>query len=64
MNKLFRFSEIVYWIIVALCVIEVYLKWEANPQRAKLFLVFGIVSAFMALFRRRWRKRFQNRDLE
>lgn len=61
MNSVIKFSEIIYWIIVVICVYEGYNNWESNPSRAYIFIGFGILSMFMALFRRHWRKRFEKR---
>ncbi|MDG2371034.1 MAG: hypothetical protein P8L83_00255 [Flavobacteriaceae bacterium] len=53
-------SEILYWIIAAISVFQVFQNWTFNRQKSYLFLVFGVVSIFMALFRRHFRKKYYN----
>jgi hypothetical protein len=36
--------------------------WETNPSRAYLFIGFAVLSVFMALFRRHYRKKFNQRN--
>jgi len=53
-------SEILYWIIAAISVFKVIQNWTFSRQKAYLFIVFGVVSVFMALFRRHFRNKHYN----
>ena len=57
-----RISEILYWVIAVISFYESYTRWEINRDRALLFIGFSLVSVFMALFRRHYRKKFYNRS--
>ena len=57
-----RISEILYWVIAVISSYESYTRWEINRDRALLFIGFSLVSVFMALFRRYYRKKFYNRS--
>lgn len=60
--KFFRIFEVVYLIIGVISIVEVVSKWNTDRQRSYLFLLFAVVSFFMFFFRRRYRKKFQNRQ--
>lgn len=62
MMKYFRIFEIVYLIIAVLASIETYREWNTNRQSAYIFLFFAVLSLFMFLFRRHYRKKFQSRQ--
>jgi len=53
-------SEALYWIIATISVFQVIQNWTFNRQKAYLFIVFGVVSIFMALFRRHFRNKYFN----
>ncbi|MDA7797672.1 hypothetical protein N9H57_01070 [Flavobacteriaceae bacterium] len=57
-----RISEILYWVIAVISSYEAYARWETNNERALLFVGFSVVSVFMALFRRYYRKKFDKRS--
>lgn len=59
--KYLRIFEIVYLAITVLASIETYREWNNNREKAYIFLFFAIVSLFMFIFRRHYRKRFQSR---
>ncbi len=58
----FIVSEIIYWGIAIISIISVIQHWNFNRQKAYIFIVFGIVSIFMAMFRRYFRKKYSNRN--
>jgi uncharacterized membrane protein len=60
--KNYRISEILYWVIAVISIYESIGLWESNPPRAFLFIGFAVVSVFMALFRRHYRKKFNQRN--
>jgi len=57
----YRISEIIYWVISVLSVYQSIVQWNSDPQKAIIFLGFAALSIFMALFRRHYRKKFENR---
>lgn len=59
--KNFLISEIIYWVIAIISIFSVIENWTINPDRAYIFLGFSILSIFMALFRRHFRKKYSNR---
>ncbi len=58
----FIISEIIYWGIAIISIISVIQHWSFNRQKAYIFILFAIVSIFMAMFRRYFRKKYSNRD--
>jgi len=60
--KNYQISEILYWIIAVISIYETIGLWEINPSRAYLFIGFSLISVFMALFRRHYRKKFNQRN--
>ncbi len=58
----FIISEIIYWVIAIISIISVFQHWSLNRQKAYIFVFFGILSVFMALFRRYFRKKYSNKD--
>jgi len=60
--KNYRISEVLYWVIAVISVNETIGLWETNPSRAYLFIGFAVLSVFMALFRRHYRKKFNQRN--
>jgi len=58
----FIISEIIYWIISIISIISVFQHWNLNRQKAYIFILFAILSMFMAIFRRYFRKKYSNRN--
>lgn len=56
------FSEILYWLIAAISIYETFSRWNIDRQKAYLFIGFAALSIFMALFRRHYRKKFNQRS--
>ncbi len=59
--KNFLISEIIYWVIAVISLFSVIENWSININRAFIFLGFCILSVFMALFRRHFRKKYSNK---
>ena len=51
-------SEILYWVIFSISLLQVIQNWTFNRNKSYIFIFFGIVSVFMALFRRYFRKKY------
>jgi len=63
MNKqVFKIFEYAYLVMFILSVFMIISSWEADRSKANLFMIFAVVSLFMYLFRRRFRKKMEKRD--
>lgn len=60
--KHYIISEILYWVIAVISIFSVFENLGVNNNRAYLFLGFSILSVFMALFRRHFRKKYSNKN--
>ena len=63
MNKqVFKIFEYAYLVMFILSVFMIISSWETDRSKANLFMIFAVVSMFMFLFRRRFRKKMEKRD--
>lgn len=62
MTKYFKFFEIAYLIIAIFFVVETFLTWNVQREKAYLYLIFSLLAVFMYFFRRKYRKKFENQD--
>lgn len=63
MNKIWKIFEYGYLIIAIVFIIETVIHFtEGVNDKAYLFLGFSILAIFMYFFRKRYRKRFENRN--
>tara|TARA_B100001029_G_C15062615_1_gene459897 strand:+ start:3161 stop:3352 length:192 start_codon:yes stop_codon:yes gene_type:complete len=60
--KSYKISEILYWIIALIASYESFSQWGINRKKTYIFIGFALLSIFMALFRRHFRKKFKNRQ--
>jgi positive regulator of sigma E activity len=60
MTKYFKFFEIAYLVIAIVFIVETFLKWNTDRNKAYIFLVFAVLAVFMYFFRKKYRKRFEN----
>ena len=60
--KHYIISEIIYWVIALISIFSFVENWGINNSKAYLFLGFSILSVFMALFRRYFRKKYSNKN--
>nr|WP_224491610.1 DUF6526 family protein [Robertkochia marina] len=60
--KYFKIFEVAYLVIAVVSIYEVVMEWNNERNRAYLFLFFAVFSLFMFFFRRRYRKKFENRN--
>ncbi|MFL2596364.1 MAG: hypothetical protein ACJ0PR_04715 [Flavobacteriaceae bacterium] len=60
--KSYKISEILYYVIAVISVYKLFDLWAQDYKRALYFLGFAILSIFMALFRRHYRRKFNRRD--
>lgn len=63
MNKqVFKIFEYAYLMMFILSVFMIISSWETDRSKANLFMIFAVVSMFMFLFRRKFRKKMEKRD--
>ncbi len=62
MQKLWKIFEYGYLIIAVVFLIEAVLNWNENRERAYLLLLFSVVAIIVYFFRKRFRKRVENRN--
>lgn len=60
--KLYKISEIIYIIIAIISTYKAIFLWDIRREKAYLFIGFIILSIFMVLFRRYYRKKFNSRN--
>jgi len=59
MAKYFKFFEIAYLVIAIVFIVETFLKWDSDRNKAYIFLAFSIMAIFMYFFRKKYRKKFE-----
>lgn len=63
MNKTWKIFEYGYLVIAIVFIVETVLHWNIDREKkAYLMLLFAVVAIFMYFFKRRFRKRIQNRN--
>jgi positive regulator of sigma E activity len=62
MAKYFKFFEIAYLVIAIIFIVETFLRWNSDRNKAYIFLAFSIMAVFMYFFRKKYRKRFENQE--
>lgn len=64
MKRYYKFIEYAYLIIAVFLMIETFLNWQSQPQKAYLYLAFALLAIFMYFFKKNFRKRMDNRNKE
>jgi hypothetical protein len=62
MIKILRYTEYLYIAVALFSLYRIYTDWNVDRQGAYLFVFFAIVSIGMFLFRRNYRKKFEQRN--
>jgi hypothetical protein len=62
MIKIFRYTEYMYIIVSIFSLYRIFTDWNTDRQSAYIFIFFAIVSTGMFLFRRTYRKKFEQRQ--
>jgi hypothetical protein len=62
MSKIYKFIEAGYLIIAIFLMVETFLNWKTEPQKAYLYLAFSLLAIFMYLFKKNFRKRIDKRN--
>lgn len=58
----YKIFEIAYLVIAVVSTYEVFAQWNVDRNRAYLFILFAVVSVFMFFFRRKFRKKLEERN--
>ncbi|MGN7513031.1 MAG: hypothetical protein ACTHOM_01560 [Allomuricauda sp.] len=61
MIKILRYTEYLYLAVAAISIYQIATLWSTNPKDTYIFIFFAVVSIAMFAFRRRYRKRFEQR---
>ncbi|KAA2219708.1 hypothetical protein [Maribacter flavus] len=61
MIKILRYTEYLYVVVAVFSIYRVYTDWNTDRSMAYIFIFFAIVSIGMFLFRRNYRKKFEQR---
>lgn len=60
--KHYLISEIIYWVIAVISIFSFFENWGIDDNRAYIFLGFSVLSVFMALFRRHFRRKYSKKN--
>ncbi|MDB4291929.1 hypothetical protein N9954_00870 [Maribacter sp.] len=61
MIKILRYTEYVYLIVAGFSLYRIFTDWSTDRNHAYLFIFFAVVSIGMFLFRRNYRRKFEQR---
>ncbi|MCF6224512.1 MAG: hypothetical protein L3J34_12410 [Flavobacteriaceae bacterium] len=61
MIKYYRIIEVVYLIVAIVFMVEAFINWSVDPQKAYIYLAFSLLAVFMYFFRKKFRKKFENK---
>lgn len=62
MTKYFKYFEYAYLCFAAFFTYEAITIWNTERNRAYIFLFFVCIAVFMFFFKRRFRRRFEERN--
>lgn len=62
MIKILRYTEYLYLAVAVISIYKIATLWSISPKETYIFIFFAVVSVAMFLFRRRYRKRFEQRN--
>tara|TARA_R110002074_G_C12439915_1_gene657592 strand:+ start:1127 stop:1336 length:210 start_codon:yes stop_codon:yes gene_type:complete len=61
MINILRYTEYLYIIVAGFSIFRIFTDWNTDRNMAYMFIFFAIVSIGMFLFRRNYRKKFEQR---
>ncbi|MGA8855183.1 MAG: hypothetical protein WB492_13495 [Christiangramia sp.] len=62
MSRFFRYFEYAYLFFAAFFIFEAVRIWNTERNRAYLFLFFVCIAIFMFFFKRRFRRKYEDRN--
>jgi positive regulator of sigma E activity len=60
MSKYYKFIEIAYLLVAIFFIVETFLNWSDNREKAYIYLAFSAVAVFMFFFKKKFRKKFED----
>lgn len=64
MINVLKYTEYLYLAVAVVSIYKIVTLWSTDPKETYIFIFFAVVSIAMFLFRRRYRKRFEQRQKE
>ncbi len=61
MIKILKYTEYLYLAVAIISIYKIATLWEVDQQGTYIFIFFAIVSIAMFVFRRNYRRRFEQR---
>lgn len=61
MQKIWKIFEYGYLIIAIVFIVETIINWNTDREKAYMLLLFSVLAIFMYFFRRRFRKKAENK---
>ena len=62
MIKILRYTEYIYAVVAVFSLYRIFTDWNINRQMAYIFIFSAVLSTGMFLFRRTYRKKFEQRQ--
>ncbi|NJB36686.1 hypothetical protein [Croceivirga sp. JEA036] len=62
MTRILKYTEYLYLAVAVASLYKIITLWSTAPSETYIFIFFLVVSIAMFLFRRKYRKRFENRS--
>lgn len=62
MIKILKYTEYLYILVAVFSIYRIFTDWSTERTMAYFFIFFAIVSIGMFLFRRNYRKKFEQRQ--
>lgn len=59
--KFSKFFEVAYLVVAVFFIYESVRIWETERSRAYVFIFLSVIAVFMFFFRRRFRKKYEDR---
>ncbi len=61
MVKILKYTEYLYLVVAIASIYKIVTLWQVDPKETYIFIFFAVVSLAMFIFRRKYRKRFEDR---
>lgn len=61
MVKILKYTEYLYLVVAIAAIYKIVTLWSVDPKETYIFIFFAVVSLAMFIFRRKYRKRFEDR---
>ncbi len=62
MNRTSKIFEFGYLIVAVIFLVETFLNWNEKRESAYMMLLFAVLAIFMYFFRKRFRKKMENKN--